>query len=379
MAQGESWFDVLADRLRMEQQSPCVFTSSAARFLFARHGARLLAIEMTGDDELCGDLGNLLFIADVPPPRYGGKPGFDVGKVTGGDRLWLAPEVAWFWPSIEKAREDPKRHAATPDQLDPGQYQVTAQGRRHMSLRNQVPLIDNRNGRRITVEVQRSFRVIDTPYAALGFERFPKLIAASFSLTHDIEVLDGDPDATCGAWSILQIPPGGTLICPTVRALTRPQLRSYYDSFDRNVTTDDDAVCVRIDGRNRMKLGMRPEDCAGRMGYYRRATPQCSTLILRVFPTLPGEHYVDVPRSEPTDTYAGGDVLQVYNDDGDAFGGSVGSRLTFGEMEYHDPAVTPAGVTRRSGSSVTHVLAGPDEQIRFIGEKMLGVPLRTID
>ncbi|MEO0586619.1 MAG: hypothetical protein AAF078_03175, partial [Planctomycetota bacterium] len=154
--------------------------------------------------------------------------------------------------------------------------------------------------------------------------------------------------------------------------------RSYYEPFgDRHVAVEGDCVRFLIDGKRRTKMGLLPEHTTGRMGYYRPLGDGRSSLIFRAFAALPGEPYCDLPVDHPAHDAAAagedhpemfrGDGLQAYNDDGDAFPGT-----SFGEMEYHDPCVIAGrGPTSRTGSCVTHVMAGPDEAVRAVGRELL--------
>lgn len=311
------------------------------------HGARLLDCRVDGVDQ------NLFF---------------DDGKGSGGDRLWIAPEVAFYWPSLEQAREDPVKWASTPADIDPGTYTAGETWPGGVHLYNNCSLTDARDGKAIALKLGRTVAAIERPD---GLPDGVKCV--SFSLTNEVTVTGGDAGAVAAAWDILQVPPTGTLICPTTRNIGMP--RSYYDPFgDKHVVCDDTSVRFLIDADRRIKMGLRPEDTTGRMGYYRPAgsfgDDATSTLIVRVFPVAPGDRYVDIPRDHPADQRRGGDALQAYNDD-HTFG-------HFGEMEFVSPAVIVGGCEHRSTSCVTHVLAGPDAAIKAAGRALLGVDVAMI-
>ncbi len=319
-------------------------------------GARVLACGIDGVE------GNHFY----HPPHLEEK-GEPIG---GGDRLWIAPEVAYSWLSLEHARQDPVKWATTPEQVDPGDYELVGSDDARVHLSNEVELTDTRVKKTISFLVDREVHVAERP------EGLPDGVkCASFAIINTLALHDGDEGAVAGAWDILQIPPTGTLICPTTRPLRIGDgggVRSYYDPFgDRHVQADGNRVRFLIDLQRRIKMGIRAEDTTGRMGYYRAGERGESTLIIRIFPTLPGEPYVDIPRSADAQTRTGGDCLQAYGDDL-TFG-------RFGEMEYHDPAlVVGRGPTTRSGTCVTHVLAGPDDAVRAAGERLLGCAVDPI-
>jgi len=426
-----TWFDDLYQRVADEGQRPHVLTAGdgGGRLLITEHGARVLACELPGVDH------NLFFDTSVIKDM----------KVTGGDRLWIAPEVAFFWPTLDDARRDPKGTAQVPEAIDAGSWEIAEEAkelppqdmfekfgrvfawaletkRKHelkpgqvvpsrekfdpwedawgVFLTNDPQLTDTRNGNPIQVNASRYIMFPE----ATNFDE--SVTSFSYLIDHFLSVFDGSRGRhkigrCAGAWDILQVPIGGTLICPTTINVAESDRytagdqshcstpdagpRSYYEPFgDRHVVVEDDCVRFLIDGKRRVKMGVLPEHTTGRMGYYREVGGGQSSLIFRGFAALPGEPYCDLPRNHPAHDAVvkgedhpemfRGDALQAYNDDGDAFKGT-----SFGEMEYHDPCVIAGrGPTSRTGSCVTHVMAGPDDAIKRVGRELLGVEVRGI-
>ena len=280
-----------------------------------------------------------------------------------GDRLWVSPEVAYHWPDVDAARDDPFATYAFEQEIDPGRYEVVAAESDRLELQAEMSLTDHRVDKRIELHVQRQFSIEAEPTAI-----FPDSVKRlSFSIRNTLTATGGDEGAVAGAWDILQLPASGTLVCPTVGEPAEPNC--YFDAFGaKHVRRDGHAVYFLVDANRQIKMGIPAEKTTGRMGYYRPLPGGRSVLIVRVFAPQPGAPYVDMPLSRPRGQRTGGDSLQAYNDNG-GYG-------QFGEMEYHDPAVivgqTP---TTRTGSCITHVLAGPDADIRAIGQALLGVPL----
>ncbi len=364
-----TWFDELRKRLEAEGQRPHVLEAGDGRLLVAEHGARVLGVELPGVDH------NLIFHTDATPD----------GKVTGGDRLWIAPEVAYFWPNLDEALRDPKGTAATPAAIDPGAYQTVHSSPGvgiHLACHDirLASQIDQSSG---TVQVDRSWSPCEAPESA---NRASDLSCLSFSTQHLFNYRGASEQFVGGAWSILQVPPTGTLICPVTKHLESDEVRSYYDPFgDKHVVVEDRCVKFFIDGQRRIKMGIKPEHTLGRMGYYRRLNGDHSSLIVRIFAPQPGEPYCDLPRDDPRHRQLekgeiegpvlGGDCLQAYNDDGDAFPGT-----SFGEMEYHDPCIVVGrGPQSRAGACVTHVVAGPDDAVKAWGAEILGVEVVGIE
>ncbi|MEM6552229.1 MAG: DUF6786 family protein [Planctomycetota bacterium] len=339
----------LTQRLAAEHDDLFWLTAGDGRVLATRHAARL----MTSDDG--GPAwSNPFFVAEDTTS----------GRLTGGDRLWIAPEVAYFWPSLEQAREDPKKWAETPPAIDPADWRITNHDSQTLTLETEIELQDARDHKRIRFAAARSFQGIDRPTDVDA-----ELNCVSFTITNTLTLIDGDDGAIAGAWDILMVPAEpdpGTLIVPTTRPIKPDQINSYYDPFgDQHVTFDEHAVYFLGDGKRRVKMGLPPELTTGTMAHYRPTTDGQAILIHRTFPTHDQDTYCDVPRSFPDDQRSGGDCFQAYNDEGDSFGPAVGGSPTFAEMEYHDPCLV-AGQTPavRTGTCTTHVLTGPDDLIR---------------
>ncbi|MEX0655265.1 MAG: DUF6786 family protein [Phycisphaeraceae bacterium] len=341
------------------------FTAGSGQLLVLDHGARVLGCALPGVE------GNLFW------HNRAMEVGSDAGTVLneaggsiGGDRLWIAPENGYMWPDLEAARTDPQGTYRLPPQMDPSEWGAIEEGPDRVVLGTTMSLTDNRTQRDIALNLSREITIIDRPVGV------PESLAcASFAIRNDLSLIEGDPDAVAGTWDILQVVPTGTLICPTV-APVEGGPRSYYDPFgDKHVQVDERCVRFLIDAGRRIKMGLRAEQTTGRMGYYRALGGGQSSLIVRIFLPQPGEAYIDLPRS--TDELFGGDALQAYNDDGSAVDGEPAA--SFGEMEYHDPAVVVgAGPMLRTGTSVTHVIAGPDAAVRQAGRLLLGVDVQPI-
>ncbi|QQE12142.1 hypothetical protein JD969_01305 [Planctomycetota bacterium] len=346
-----NWFDEIVSKISHAGLKGCEIRLNGGRLLVAEKAGRILACEIDGVDE------NIFYL--------GGE--VSAGYFNGGDRLWVAPEIGYYWPSIEKAREDAVKWAKTPEQVDPGHYKVVAEGDVHCCLRNEgIELVDGRNDRKVGFDLTRIVCQCDEP------EGLPEGVScASFSVTNEIEVKHGDEGATVGAWDILQVPPRGTLICPLVKPIDSPT--SYYDDFgDVHVQWDEHSVRYLIDAGRRTKMGLPPEVTNGRMGFYREVSDDKAVMIVRIFAPLAGLPYVDQPIWQDKEQVAGGDVLQAYNDDG--------SYGPFGEMEYHDPGVViGSSPMRRNGTSVTHVLSGEPLHVKKAGKMLLGCEVKPIE
>lgn len=356
------WFDSLRNAVAEAGFETHTLVAGDGRLLVTTHAARLLACEAPG---LSGNA--LWHNPALESPATAAGPLHAAGGELGGDRLWIAPEVGFIFTDLKAARKNPLEHEALPPEMDPAAWEVLLAGEDGLSLQTAMTLVDHRSDKRVALDVARSWGVLETPG-----ELPPGVGHVGFFTRNTIELSEGDDGTVAGAWDILQVPPTGTLHCPTTVAGVNP--RSYYDPFgDRHVHADDRGVRFLIDGRRRVKMGILPEHTTGRMAFYRPATDADRTLaILRLFDPQPGQPYIDLPRA--SDEVFGGDCLQAYNHiEG------LGDFPPFGEMEYHDPAIfVGGGPTRREGACQTHVLTGPDAAVRQAVEPLLGMPLQSL-
>ena len=354
------WFTDLSELLGDIAATTYTLTVGDGRLLVVPQGARLLACDLPSAD---GDAGNLFWHSRVlHDPAMTRKCLDAAGGGLGGDRLWIAPEVAHMWTDLQRARRDPFGTYIVPSAMDPADYRVVDQSDTHVALATQIKLIDHRVDKPITLAVDRRFDVIDAPTGLPA-----GLKVASFAIRNDLNVVDGNEGAVAGSWDLLQVPPGGTMIYPTTSLVENP--RCYFDPFDdQHVCSTERCVRINIDGKKQFKLGLPPAKVTGRAGYYRRRGRD-TALIVRILTVLPGEPYVDLPRD--TDERFGGDAIQVYNDD---------SGDSFGELEYHDAAIVVGRTSpRRISTSVTHVLAGPDDAVKLAGQMLLGVAIEPFE
>ncbi|MEM6391704.1 MAG: DUF6786 family protein [Planctomycetota bacterium] len=342
--------DDLTARLAAEHDDLFWLSAGDGRLLATRHAARLMA----SDDGHADTWSNPFFVAEDG----------DTGQLTGGDRLWIAPEVGYFWPNLQQAREDPKKWAKTPPVMDPAHWTITNQSDNALALSTEMDLTDARDGKRIRLTADRSFQGLDR-----SADLDPGLRCVSFAITNTLTLIDGDAGAVAGAWDILMVPAEptpGTLIIPTTREIELANINSYYDPFgDEHVVIDGQSVRFRCDGQRRVKMGLPADLTAGTMAHYRPTTDGQAILIHRTFPTHHEETYCDIPRSFPDDQRLGGDCFQAYNDEGDSFGPAIGGSPTFSEMEYHDPCLAVGtDKTTQTGTCTTHILTGPEALIR---------------
>jgi hypothetical protein len=363
-----SWLTNLQNALHANQKESRRWTvggkSGGAALLISPFGARLLGCTLPGVE------GNLFWHPpEMEDPAKAGDLFRRGAGAPGGDRFWVAPEVAYMWPDLKAARKQPfGDNYQLPAAMDPGDWRIAEDSSGHLRLTAEMKLTDHRVKKSITLRAHRQIDLIDHPAPGVSPELFPglsrRIVSLSFAIRNELTVLEADPGAVAGGWELLQVPTTGTLICPTVGPASLP--RSYYRPFGKkHIRCDKRAIRFLIDASRQVKMGLSATETTGRMGYLRRVG-KVDTLIVRCFAPLPGEPYLDLPRA--SNEFFGGDCLQAYND-------GAGPH-SFGEMEYHDPAlIAGKEPSTRVGTSVTHILAGPPKAIRAAGEMLLGVKI----
>jgi hypothetical protein len=272
----------------------------------------------------------------------------------GGERTWLAPEIDFFLPDY------PRLDAyAQPRDLDAGTYACEGGGGR-LVLRNEVRASLSRAKIGVTVAICKEIGPAPDP---LRHERGASLPAgaeyAGFALRTTVAVTErrGSGEARVGAWTLLQLPHGGTLFVST-HARTAP--RVCFGKLDAgDLAVGERMLAWRMRAAGEHKIAVRAVAAAGRAGYLRE-TRDGACLVVRNFAVDPSGEYVDVPWDDPGDL---GYAFQAC---------SINSALgAFSELEHHAPA---AGIDGASSDDVSQVWAyrGPADAIRAIAARLLG-------
>lgn len=341
------WFSVLESSLTTSRCATRCLQVGAGRLLVTIYAARVLGCELPGVS------GNLFYHnPQLEDPHTVAAPLKAASGNIGGDRLWIAPEIAYMWPSTADARRDPFGTSRMLPQLDPADWHVEHESTTAIHLRTAMTITDQRTRQNISLALKRKLEVIDDA------GKFPSSIKSlSFSLTSELTVTGGDHGALACTWDLLQIPPCGTLVIPTHGQVSSP--RSYYNPWGSLLQSASDRINFTVTGQGSNKFGLSPTQTTGRMAYLRQVG-DVTTLIFRSFEPQPSEPYIDVPIT--SDERFGGDALQVFNG------------YNFGEMEVQDPGlIAGQAPTSRTNRYVTHVLAGPDKDIREVGRQLLGI------
>jgi hypothetical protein len=269
----------------------------------------------------------------------------------GGARTWIAPEDKFYL--------DPQNHWFVPQQMDPGQYELTAQTTRQVECANEFTIC-NRDQAEYHVRIIRKIKSLDSPPLP-GLVKF-----AGFEFTHSILNLGtttwGREVDFMGLWSLVQINPGGTLLVP-LKPDVPAAYRNYFNIFTVSHLQATKALLrVKIDGKFRGKLGIAPAAARDWLGYLCDRGPN-SYLIIKQFLVDPTGIYLDHPWGQ---TAAYGDPVQLYNDDGKMGG--------FGEMECHAPANVLKPGEQQDFSADIRFYTGPIQDLLEFATQHFSLP-----
>ncbi len=241
----------------------------------------------------------------------------------GGDRLWLAPEIDWFWsPSVP----DQLQQHTVPPSLDPGSWRILEADQNRCLMEQRSVLTNLRTGATSSYLIRRSFIRAPQSRGDSDHNRIAYLTEQS------LEIVSGPAGQAVGFWNLLQVPLGGV-----ARVSCRlGNWRHYFDNFDADISLRKtcEGMELRIHDEQKFKIGIGPDDALGTLLYVRESGDVKLT-IRRTFWPQPWQDYADVPRQA---VGTQGDAVQIYSD-----GGNFGR---FGELEHHSPSIVQGGPPR---------------------------------
>lgn len=267
----------------------------------------------------------------------------------GGDRLWVSPEIDWFWGT----RKQPDFSQYTvPAPVDPGRWRVDRQARGFCRIHQVATIRHRHRSTTLRCELARSFTLVHPPDDCELDQ------ALAYQTDNELRILDGQKGQPIGLWSLLQVPNGGEVVIPCRQ---RPASRLHFGSVPAALKERGKReLRFRITGDQQYKIGVRNESVTGHIAYARPVGNNYLVIYRRFFPQ-PWRCYCDRPMDAQQTP---GDAVQVYNDGG-AFGG-------FGEMEYHTPSLTVGqGPDRLLDTSLTIVGLLPRQRWRSWQERWL--------
>jgi hypothetical protein len=267
-------------------------------------GARILAVSVGGE--------NLFWT----------HPNILMGR--GGQRSWISPEGGdkgfIFKPDWTENRDF--------SMMDPGGYTVISfEENDHIVLENRFTVDSNDEKEKYDLALSREIRfkedpLVDDPdfnssdYSFLGIDFVHKLKNNTESTFDRILAL----------WSLIQVPPLGTMIVPVHDEGKEAWRGNYFEPVpEKFVKENPESLSFYIHGSQRYKIGFKPQSVKGVISYIMKAEGDETSIVFMTFPVKPKDRYVDRPKSEQQ---TNGDAIQIYShlEEG---------ALAFGELECH--------------------------------------------
>ncbi|MFD0714701.1 DUF6786 family protein [Paenibacillus sp. GCM10027626] len=269
---------------------------------------------------------------------------------TGGDRMWLSPEIEYnvrdrhaFWDSY-----------SIQESIDPGTYESVYDPKLNsLELKQHAQVHAFRSGLQASVRMNRVIRCVNDPVKASNC-RF-----AGYEVESGLVMEENAPNMPIALWNIMQLPAGGDIVVPT---RGRADVDDFFAHTGKShLQIDEREVHFRLDARSQHKISIKAPFVKGRAAYVRHYGNGRANLLVRQFQVEPSGNYLDAPAHDPE---ARGHCLQCYNDSGD-----LGN---FGELEYHTPAMD-AGAGKQSirDSSQVWCYEGTTAAIMEIQEALL--------
>ncbi len=244
----------------------------------------------------------------------------------GGDRLWVSPEAAWFWKTLQ--RVDFEQYEI-PRFLDPGRWKLSRSTDSFCEMAQRVVLRHQHNEQLYAFELARRFGRV-----ALREPPFEGCVA--YHSENELRLEPGarqeQPAQSIGLWSLLQLPVGGVMSIGLRATASRAAWRDYFTPIEPAMWTQESgALHLQISGGDQYKIGVAPRSLTGRVAYARELGTEAGDevlFVLRQWEPQPWLDYCDAPLGQ---LHSPGDALQVYSDNG--------GPSSFGEVELHAPAL----------------------------------------
>jgi len=280
----------------------------------------------------------------------------------GGLRTWTAPEDLFF-VNAEKDADS----WFVPKSLDPAPFETVSVSATEASFKADMDLPAN-IGKTYSITIARTIKLLTEPPADSG-----KLSSAIeymglekiHSLTNRSDLVIGEDLPYICLWSLLQINPAGTTMVPVKEGVDpKWAYREYFNPLGDRLSIADNIISIKIDGKYRLKIGIRPEAAGEGLAYLRDNEDGTGILFIKEFPVDPEGIYVDKPWGKPSDY---GDAIELYNDDGNMGG--------FTEIECHGPAQRLEKGASQSHTLTLHMFRGPLEELKAVASSVLGTDL----
>ncbi len=305
-----------------------------------KFGARILAVSVGGE--------NLFWVHP------------DILKGQGGQRSWISPEGGdkgfIFGPDWKGTRDF--------SMLDPGNYVVSShKENKSIVLKNTFQTTSNDGKEKYNLTLTREMRhegdpLQDDPdfkglkYGFLGIDFVHKLKNNS----------DVFLDRILGLWSLIQIPPKGTMIVPVIEIEKEAWRATYFEPIPEEfVKANPDSFSFYIHGSQRYKVGIRPESARGVICYLSKTMKGDTFIVFMMFPVKPEPQYVDRPKTEQE---TNGDAIQLYSH-------LEKGPLAFGELECQSWGLDIQPGSEQAFPVKIYIYRAPLDVLQMIGKKLV--------
>jgi hypothetical protein len=277
----------------------------------------------------------------------------------GGCRTWLAPEDLFFL--------NDKKEWFVPTELDPAPYRIFDQNENSATCEADINLKSN-TGKMYKITLSRRITLLpEIPFELGKLPEGVKYIGIDLvhSLTNRMEDIIGvDLPYVC-LWNLLQVNPSGTMLVPLVKGSDpKTAYREYFNPLGNRLVVSNDIISVKIDGKYRSKIGVRPEASNSGIAFLRDNRDNTGVLYVLLFPIDLEGIYVDKPWGTQS-SY--GDAIELYNDDGKMGG--------FAEIECHGPAKKLGRGEVQSHHAMLYIFAGTIPELKTIGSTLMNADL----
>lgn len=277
----------------------------------------------------------------------------------GGHRTWVAPEDLFFIA--------PDSTWVVPAQLDPAPFRLIEKTDFGATYEADVNLKTNID-KYFQLTINRRIGLLDTPPAEVR-DTAAGVKYVGIDLTHTLtnrseQVIGVDMPYVC-LWNLIQLNPSGTTLVPLADdADTTTAYREYFNPLGHRLVLKNNIISIKIDGKYRCKVGIRPEAARRGIVYLRDDKDGTGVLYALMFSVDPQGIYVDKPWGSDSPY---GDAIELYNDDGNMGG--------FTEVECHGPARALNRGESQSHTAVLHMFGGNIETLKQIGSRLMDADL----